>query len=193
MTGFEHFFSRGFPDFGMHAQHMRNRRRPQDMPTKGQELKYVVDVPISKFIFGGETNFTVSYDEPCKSCNGKGYSQAETCDVCKGSGHIVDTHQNQGIFVQRAVPCNKCRGRGEISSVDCDACNGSGKNRVENREFKIPVEKGFRDGQMIIMNGVGRSGTNGGPPGDVLVKLRMTIPDPDSLTEEQKKVLESLE
>ena len=51
---------------------------------------------------------------------------------------------------------------------------------------------GLRDGQPIGAAGQGGSGINGGPPGDLIVKMRMKYPKPDELTDEQKELLEEI-
>lgn len=191
MPGFEDMM-RGFGGFRPHFSHRSRRENPANMPTKGSDLKFVLDVPMSTFIFGGETSIVISYDEACSNCNGKGYTEGVTCDLCHGAGRKMDVKGDQGVFVQTVSVCEKCKGTGEISNKGCDVCNNSGHNHVENREFRISVERGARDGEVVLQKGVGRVGINGGPNGDLYVKLRMVIPDPDSLSEEQRKVLEQL-
>jgi molecular chaperone DnaJ len=88
--------------------------------------------------------------------------------------------------------CGKCEGTGEIGEDVCTTCSGSGKIEVKNKVFNIHVKKGLRDGSVITQQNVGRNGLNGGPRGDVHVKLNMVLPDPDVLTEEQRKVLDEL-
>jgi DnaJ-class molecular chaperone len=61
-----------------------------------------------------------------------------------------------------------------------------------DREVVLPIPPGFRDGQVAGAAGKGGSGINGGPPGDLVVKLYMKYPDPEELTDEQKELLETL-
>ena len=56
-------------------------------------------------------------------------------------------------------------------------------------EFIIPIRKGARDGEVVVLREVGRAGTNGGPNGDLHVKLRMKMHDPETLNDEQWRVL----
>ena len=190
-SGFEDIM-RGFGVYGPNFQQRSRRENPANMPSKGMDLRFVLDVPLHTFIFGGEASVVVSYDEACSNCNGKGYTEGITCDACHGAGRKMEVKSGQGVYMQTVSVCDKCKGTGEISNKDCDVCGGRGQHHVENKEFKISVKRGTRDGEVIIQKGVGRVGINGGPNGDLFVKLRMILPDPDSLTEEQRKVLEKL-
>ena len=91
--------------------------------------------------------------------------------------------------VQSAAPCQDCRGRGRSPKNKCEACSGKGAARVD-KEVVLPIPPGFRDGQVAGAAGEGGSGLNGGPPGDLVVKLYMKYPE--ELTDDQKKILEEL-
>ena len=82
-------------------------------------------------------------------------------------------------------------GRGFTATKTCEICAGSGSGMVE-KDLELDVPRGMRDGAVIGASGEGGAGMNGGPPGDLGVKLYAKWPNPDELTEEQKKVLEEL-
>ena len=88
--------------------------------------------------------------------------------------------------------CSKCVGAGRISIEKCGECNGSGKIKVENKSVIISVPPGVRDGHVVVDSGKGISGINGGPAGDLVIRLDMKLPSKNELTDEQKKVLEEL-
>ena len=50
------------------------RQNPINQPAKGADLRYVLDVPLRHFVFGGKMVLNVSYEEACTECNGKGYT-----------------------------------------------------------------------------------------------------------------------
>jgi DnaJ-class molecular chaperone len=54
----------------------------------------------------------------------------------------------------------------------------------------VEILPGTRDSDGIVIERAGRSGFNGGPPGNLYLTLTMKYPDVNSLTEEQRKVLE---
>jgi len=79
--------------------------------------------------------------------------------------------QNQGFF-SFSQPCPQCRGSGRIIETPCTTCRGSGsENRT--REVKLRVPAGVSDGTVLRLRGKGGPGANGGPPGDLLVRIRV--------------------
>jgi len=186
---FEEMMSRGNP-FGFGGDPRRGR--PSNVPSKGADLKFVIDVPLKNFIFGGEQTISISYEEACSSCNGKGYEESSTCELCGGSGRRTEETRTGSVYMRKTVGCYNCNGRGEVGTVECRDCLGSGKHNVENREIEIPIQKGTRDGSGVVLRQRGRKGVFGGPNGNIHIIFKMNLPNPDSLTEKQKKVLEEL-
>jgi len=181
-----------FQGFNMHFGQGMSARPPKNRPVRGGDLKFVLETPLSHFIFGGELSLSISYEEACIICNGDGYTEAKTCDSCNGNGQRIQVKSAQGVYIQTAIPCEVCHGQGEISIVDCTTCSGSGRHEIKNRVFKIPVHSGARDGEVISQRGIGRKGIFGGLDGDLHIKLKMILPTPDSLTKKQREVLEGL-
>jgi molecular chaperone DnaJ len=61
-------------------------------------------------------------------------------------------------------------------SAECPECRGSGTvERTRNISLTIP--EGTVDGAVLRLAGLGEAGTGGGPPGDLLVRVRVG-PDP---------------
>ena len=77
----------------------------------------------------------------------------------------------QGFFsVQQTCPT--CRGTGKIIPEPCPTCHGQGKvKKQKTLEVKIPA--GIDDGMRIRSAGNGEPGTNGGPPGDLYIEIRL--------------------
>lgn len=172
----------------------RNRRRgPQpDSPRKGPEIRIEVDVPIGTFILGGKVDLKINFEEACADCNGQGASAFESCQACGGRGFIERTQNNGGMFIRSSGPCHECNGKGKKPTEKCETCSGAGKVEVHQKPIEFELINGARDGNIVVLRGQGRRGIFGGPPGDILIKANMIIPDPNQLTEEQKEVLKSL-
>jgi molecular chaperone DnaJ len=177
-------FGFGFPG------HQRKRNR--NAPMNGRDLKFVVDVKLNKFLFGGEEIIDVTYDEACQNCSGKGATKLEECDNCGGTGMIMVQQLVGRMMTAKSTPCSNCKGSGEIKLNTCESCNGSGHNKVENRKIKIEIPKNTRDGDIIRVKERGPEGVNGGNPGNIIVKLRMEYPDINTLSEEELNVIKKL-
>jgi DnaJ-class molecular chaperone len=72
------------------------------------------------------------------------------------------------------VPCESCDGEGHVDGRTCPACGGLGSQQRE-RSVELSIPKDARDGQVIRLRGLGEPGA-GGPPGDLLLTLRL-VPD----------------
>lgn len=186
------FFGRGRNSFGENIIFGRVNRPPgRKRPLRGPTLKCIVDVPLFKFIVGGEVEFSLRYQDVCKKCNGTGKSEWKTCPNCNGDGFITESKQQANMFFQQTTACNACRGIGEIGTGECNNCGRKGYID-KKREVVINIPKGIGDGYVVMKQGAGASGKNGGPEGDLHVKFRMVLPKAEDLTEEQISMLKEL-
>jgi molecular chaperone DnaJ len=170
----------------------RARRPNPNAPRRGGNIELIKEESLRIFIFGGNIKVQLSYDDFCKECGGKGTTKTEQCNNCKGSGMITGVRSMQGMHVHTTSSCPECKGRGQISIEDCEVCHGTGKTKIKDRSIDVFVPFGIRDGHILVKRGEGRLGFNGGPPGDLVIRLDMKLPCKDELTEEQIKVLEEL-
>jgi molecular chaperone DnaJ len=77
----------------------------------------------------------------------------------------------QGFFsVQQTCP--HCRGTGKIIPDPCGTCHGQGKVK-NNKTLEVKIPAGIDDGMRIRSTGNGEPGTNGGPPGDLYIEIRL--------------------
>ena len=199
MSGFNvnEFFSNfgsGGPFGHMRRQGFSPRPKPDpNRPLKGITVEAIIDVPFTKFILNGSVKLNLNFMDICTDCRGTGAKTLETCGTCNGSGQILEVRSAQGIYMQTASTCSGCRGRGSTVVEGCDVCSGDGKVEVKGKELRVTIHKGLRDRSVIRLAGVGGKGINGGAPGDLMLKLRMLLPDKEDLTEEQIKMLEEME
>ena len=178
--------------FGGVRGHRPPFRAPDpNAPRRGQNIMLEQLVPLRHFILGGKIKINLSFRDPCSDCGGTGAEEKEICSNCKGIGHITQTQHHQGMTMRSSRACPKCMGRGFTASKHCGHCKGSGL-RIIDKELELEVPAGATEGHIIGVMGEGGGGLNGGPPGDLAVKLHIQMPDPDKLTDEQKKVLEEL-
>jgi molecular chaperone DnaJ len=156
----------GFGDlFGFGSQRSRGG------PVKGADLTTELTIGFEDAAFGVTTEVTLEGAATCTKCHGSGAepgTAVSTCPTCGGRGVVA---QNQGFF-SFSQPCPQCGGSGRIVEQPCSQCRGSG---VENRRrrVKLRVPAGVKDGATLRLSGKGGPGSFGGPPGDLLVRIRV--------------------
>lgn len=144
-------------------------------PTKGADLEYNLNLTFEEAVFGVEKEITINRSEKCEVCNGSGAkpgTSAKTCDKCGGAGQIkIQRTTPLGNFVSM-VPCDKCGGAGKVISDPCHHCHGKGKER---KQITIPITMpaGVDTGNVLPLRGKGEAGANGGPYGDLYIKIRV--------------------
>jgi molecular chaperone DnaJ len=151
--------------FGGGAQ--RGRPRPE----KGTDLEARVRISFEDALEGVQVRVPVEIDTACHVCAGTGAEPGTapvTCPQCHGSGVISDSH---GLFAL-SQPCPRCRGNGVIVEKPCRSCRGTGRERVTKR-YLVKVPAGAKDGTRIRVKGKGELGSNGGPPGDLWVRVEV--------------------
>lgn len=138
---------------------------------RGSDLSYAMEVTLEEAARGKDAQIRIPSWEACDTCHGSGAkpgTQPKTCTTCNGQGAV---QMRQGFFsVQQTCPT--CRGTGKIIPEPCSACHGQGKiKKQKTLEVKIPA--GIDDGMRIRSVGNGEPGSNGGPPGDLYIEMRI--------------------
>ncbi len=138
---------------------------------RGSDLSYAMEITLEEAAFGKDAQIRIPSWEGCETCHGTGAkpgTQAKTCATCNGQGVV---QMRQGFFsVQQTCP--HCRGSGKIIPEPCTTCHGQGRvKKQKTLEVKIPA--GIDDNMRIRSAGNGEPGTNGGPPGDLYIEIRI--------------------
>jgi molecular chaperone DnaJ len=68
--------------------------------------------------------------------------------------------------------CDNCQGTGKTIEKPCGKCKGKGKVR-RPRKVSIKVPAGVDNGSALRLAGEGELGEQGGPPGDLFVRIRV--------------------
>ncbi|MFT4647465.1 MAG: molecular chaperone DnaJ [Glaciecola sp.] len=146
-------------------------RRPGG-PSKGRDLRIVLDLTLEEIAEGVAKTVTMGRTEKCDPCTGTGAKKGtkkSTCSTCNGQGQVA---RNAGIFTM-AQTCPRCKGQGEMIATPCPECKGSGGVR-EKADVKIQVPAGVEEGMRLVVRGEGDAGGAGGPRGDLQVVIRET-------------------
>jgi molecular chaperone DnaJ len=138
---------------------------------RGGDLSYAMEITLEEAANGKDAQIRIPSWEACEPCRGSGAkpgTSAKTCSTCAGQGQV---QMRQGFFsVQQTCPT--CRGAGKIIADPCASCSGQGKiKKQKTLEVKIPA--GIDGGMRIRSTGNGEPGTNGGPPGDLYIEIRL--------------------
>jgi molecular chaperone DnaJ len=138
---------------------------------RGSDLSYAMEVSLEEAANGKDAQIRIPSWDECDACHGTGAKPGTkpiTCTTCHGAGAV---QMRQGFFsVQQTCP--QCHGKGKIIPDPCTSCHGQGKiKKQKTLEVKIPA--GIDDGMRIRSTGNGEPGTNGGPPGDLYIEIRL--------------------
>ncbi len=140
-------------------------------PRKGADRRIDLRVSFQVAAKGGQVEIRVPLEVECPRCAGKGAepgTKVETCPQCGGSGSV--SLVQGGFAVQR--PCPRCYGRGTLIEEPCTRCRGEG-SVTEPRRVKVKIPPLTEDGHRIRMRAQGEPGPAGGPPGDLILTVRV--------------------
>ena len=149
------------------------RRRQNNGPQKGANIRTSVRVTFEEAGFGCEKEIELTLKDTCSKCNGTGAkpgTSPETCSKCGGKGQVVYTQQSLFGMVRNVQSCPDCNGTGKVVKEKCPDCYGTGY--ISNRKkISVSIPAGIDNGQSIRIRDKGEPGINGGPRGDLLVEV----------------------
>ncbi|MEM7275282.1 MAG: molecular chaperone DnaJ [Actinomycetota bacterium] len=149
------------------------RPGPGTGPRRGDDLEAELTLSFQEAVSGVTTSVHLTSDAACSTCKGSGSapgSNPERCPQCDGRGVLDD---DQGFF-SLSQPCPRCSGRGRIITTPCPTCRASGIERKQ-RQVKVRIPAGVKDGQRIRLKGRGAPGRNNGPAGDLYVIVKVGV------------------
>ena len=150
-----------------------SRRRANDGPLKGANLRTSVRITFEEAVFGCEKEIEMVLKDECQTCHGTGAKPGttpETCSKCGGKGKVVFTQQSFFGTVQNVQTCPECSGSGKIVREKCPDCRGTGYI-ASKKKIQVSIPAGIDNGQSVRIREKGEPGINGGPRGDLLVEV----------------------
>ena len=142
-------------------------------PRQGGDVAASVILSFEESAKGCKKQIEVTLVEACPDCAGSGAKKGtspKTCPQCGGSGQVRRQQRTPFGVMQTQTACERCRGTGRIIETPCPTCNGSGRVTAR-RTVGVNIPAGIDDGQTIIIRGKGNAGQNGGPAGDLQVRV----------------------
>jgi molecular chaperone DnaJ len=144
-------------------------------PPRGRDLEVGVIIDFSEAVFGVEKEVSLTMDDACDHCHGKGAepgSSLKTCSTCKGKGQVTRVQQTILGAIQQTSTCSTCHGRGQVPEKACSVCHGSGIQR-RSKTLKVKIPAGVDTGTTIRLTGQGAAVRGGGNRGDLYVQIRV--------------------
>ncbi len=139
---------------------------------RGGDIESELTIDMTTALKGEEVEITIDLPVSCSQCGGSGTAGTGggggVCPECGGSGAV---HSSQGFFDMQ-TPCSRCSGTGSLPGPVCPTCRGSTMVK-EPTKLKVRIPAGVNDGSKIRLAGKGRPGKNGGPSGDLHLKIKL--------------------
>ncbi|MEM3403829.1 MAG: molecular chaperone DnaJ [Nitrososphaeria archaeon] len=143
--------------------------------SKGRDLSYELQITLEEAAKGVEREIEVPRTEKCGTCNGTGAkpgTSPKTCPKCKGTGQVQKVHSSGFARFVQISTCSTCHGSGSVIESPCEECGGTGIVS-RKRRIIVKVPSGIDEGYQLRLEGQGDAMLNGGPPGDLYVKIKV--------------------
>jgi molecular chaperone DnaJ len=148
-----------------------NNRRGRTRVQRGEDLRYDLEIEFEDVMHGMSAEIQVPRLDPCSRCGGTGAEKQDglvSCPMCHGRGEVL----YQQSFLQIRRTCGQCNGRGQIIRRPCLQCRGDGQIRSD-RKLKVNIPAGVSSGTRLRLSQEGQPGSQGGPPGDLYVFVKV--------------------
>jgi molecular chaperone DnaJ len=159
-----------FGDLFADVREQRDRRREEGGPRRGTDLHQTIRLAFTEAIRGGEHRLTVTREERCLDCHGRGWTPAADtrCVPCQGTGSVRSARGHM-VFARTCAPCG---GTGRQGHARCASCGGQQvEMRTESLTVNMPA--GLGDGTRIRVPGKGHAGRDGGDYGDLYIAVEV--------------------
>ena len=136
---------------------------------RGADVGCDITVTFEEAAFGVKKKVSLNKRSECETCSGDGCkpgTSKKSCAACAGRGQV---RVQQGFFSVTST-CPTCNGAGEAIESPCTSCRGAGSVPKQS-ELEVKVPAGIDSGQRLKLRGEGEPGRDGGPTGDLYVRV----------------------
>jgi molecular chaperone DnaJ len=146
-------------------------------PRSASDILVRMQITLEEALLGCEKVVEVPFASRCPSCEGTGSTNLKVrpCPRCGGSGR-EGGGSSGGLPDPGSPSCRECGGKGRIPEVPCEPCGGWGATQVVRR-VTVRIPPGIDSGMRIRKEGLGRSGDQEIPNGDLYVEVTL-LPHP---------------
>ena len=166
--GFSSFFDIFNQAFGFNMSGARS--------SPGRDREAHITIELEEVLIGSERTLDYERIGLCETCDGSGAAAGSTpvpCSFCAGHGQVRQRRETLLGTMTTVITCPECKGTGQVVKDPCEDCAGRGvKSIAEQLEVRIPA--GIRDGQHLELRGMGDVSLDGGPPGNLYVRISVT-------------------
>lgn len=149
------------------------RARTRAHGQRGGNVRIKVALTLEEIATGVTKRIKVKKQVTCDSCNGSGAKDSrsvQSCPTCRGAGYVRQVKNTFLGQMQTTVTCPTCNGSGQQVIANCAKCKGQGSVAGEE-VIDIEIPAGVEENMQLSMRGKGHAGTQGGPPGDLLINI----------------------
>ena len=142
-------------------------------PRRGSDIAVNLEISLMEACKGITHEIEITRAESCDECGGSGAKKGtspKTCPDCNGAGKVRFQQRTVLGAMSSTRPCSRCSGKGRIIETPCPTCSGQGRVQ-KKKKIKFNVPAGIDDGQTLCVNGEGNIGANGGPRGDLNIRI----------------------
>lgn len=162
------------------------------------DVGYEVEVTMEEMYKGFNKSVRYDRDAVCRTCQGMGATQIETCVFCNGRGVIVEDRQvGPGYFQRVQRHCQRCGGQGAQARNRCSKCRGKGFVK-EQVDLNVSAPPGCPDRKRFMFQGKADE-SPGMETGDIFIELKekrhdlyTRLNDEDLLLQRKVSLLDAL-
>jgi molecular chaperone DnaJ len=140
----------------------------------GEDYEVELSISFEEAARGGKKSFVTNAPGACDACHGIGSADGRPhpCPTCQGNGQVSQRARKTGGFFSVTTPCPLCHGTGVDPAAACPRCRGA---RIEThpRTIEISIPQAVGEGTVLRLRQMGAPGRGGGPPGDLLIHIRI--------------------
>ncbi len=147
-------------------------------PQRGVDVRYTLVLTPEEGRQGRDAQVRFPNWRWCPRCQGSGTAEGRPpgpCPQCRGRGELL----RQGGLLRSFQLCVMCQGTGNVMTDPCLRCGGEGSLAME-RTLSLHVPAGVGEGSRLRVRGEGTPGRWGGPPGDLIVSIRLAPHPPQT-------------
>jgi DnaJ-class molecular chaperone with C-terminal Zn finger domain len=153
----------------------QGRSGPRQRRQRGDDSLVRLEIDLEDVVFGTHRDLEVDTAVVCETCGGSCCAPGtslQSCDICRGTGHIQRAVRSLLGNVMTSSPCGTCQGYGTVIPNPCPTCAGQGRVRAK-RTLSFDIPAGVETGDRLQLRGHGQAGPAGGPNGDVVFELKV--------------------